>query len=266
MTSTADPTIAAATTAEPPPRRRVLSHIRDAADSTGVPFDYLVAQATQESRLNPDARSRRSSAAGLFQFTSTTWLDMVRKHGAEHGLEAQAALVEKGADGRLTVKDKAARKAILDLRRDPKLSSLMAAEYAKDNAKVLESRLGRTASASDLTLAHFLGAGGALKVLAAMEDTPKRSAAGVMPDAARANPEVFQARSVTGLYNAVQARYAEALKHQPSPLASLTPQPRPQVEPEVVAQQVAATPAPAPAREPLSQFFPVDLPAAEKKV
>ena len=41
----------------------------------------------------------------------------------------------------------------------------MASEYAADKRKVLEDRLGREVDATDLTLAHLLGAGGAAKFL-----------------------------------------------------------------------------------------------------
>jgi len=223
---------------------RVVSGIREAAESIGVSFDYLLAQATQESGLDPHARNTRSTAAGLFQFTAPTWLEMVMRHGADHGLGDQAAAITKTADGHLDVKDKAARKAILDLRKDPKLSSIMAAEYAKDNAKVLEGRLGRPATASDLYLAHFLGAGGAARVLEGMEDNPRHSAQRLLPEAARANPEVFhepgsrRSRTVAGLYKSVQARFNSALNGdagQPAltgnpQLAALRPLPRPDRE------------------------------------
>ncbi|TAN74283.1 MAG: lytic transglycosylase domain-containing protein [Magnetospirillum sp.] len=230
---------------EPAKGGKVVSGIREAATRTGVSFDYLLAQATQESGLDPHARNTKSTAAGLFQFTAPTWIEMVKRHGAEHGLAAEAAAITKGGDGKLEIADKAARKVILDLRKDPRLSSLMAAEYAKDNAQVLERRLGRAATASDLYLAHFLGAGGAARVIEGAEDTPRRSAQRLLPEAARANPDVFhepgsrKARTVAGLYKSVQARFQNimggdddaagqpALTGRPD-LAALRPQPRPE--------------------------------------
>lgn len=273
---------------------RVVSGIREAADTTGVSFGYLLAQATQESGLDPHARNTKSSAAGLFQFTSGTWLDMVKRHGAKHGLDDAAEAIVKGADGRLEVRDKAMKKAILDLRKDPKLSSLMAAEFAKDNAKMLERRLGREATASDLYLAHFLGAAGAARVIEGMEDNPKHSARHLLPDAARANPEVFnKARTVAGLYKSVQARFKTALgddagsAHEPAidpgnpQLAALRPVARPDAPPaptptEAALTQVVQAVAPvtqptvrtvspadfASALQPESPFFPAAIPPA----
>ncbi|HSV28829.1 MAG TPA: transglycosylase SLT domain-containing protein, partial [Candidatus Omnitrophota bacterium] len=291
---TAPTTIVPAETAQP--RDRVARHIRDAADSTGVPFDYLLAQANQESRLNPDAKSRRSSAMGLYQFTKGTWLDMVKKHGAEHGLERYADAIATGKDGKPMVADAAMRREILELRRDPKVSALMAAEYAKENEAVLEARLGRQVSSHDLYLAHFLGASGAARVLEGVEDSPRHSAAGALPDAARANPEVFREpgssrpRSFASLYKAVKARFAnatESVAHMAQrarpemDLAALKPPPRPEVAPDPGPQLAMADPAevpvtdtallpPAPppyaafanAMEPDTPFFPAALPPA----
>jgi len=273
---------------------RVMSGIREAADSTGVSFGYLLAQATQESGLDPHASNSKSSASGLFQFTAGTWLDMVKRHGAEHGLGDAADAIVKGADGRLDVKDRAMKKAILDLRKDPKLSSMMAAEFAKDNAKTLEKRLGREATASDLYLAHFLGAAGAARVIEGMEDNPKHSARHLLPDAARANPEVFRkAHTVAGLYKSVQARFKTALgddaaaAHEPAvdtgnpQLAALRPVARPEAPPpstptEAALTQVVQAVAPvtqaavrsvsssefAQALQPESPFFPAAIPTA----
>lgn len=241
---------------------KVVSGIQEAAATTGVSFGYLLAQATQESGLDPHAASATSSAAGLYQFTTTTWLDMVRRHGAKHGLGEQAAAIVKDGNGHLNVADKAQKKAILDLRKDPKLSSLMAAELAKDNAKSLERRLGRQATAADLTLAHFLGAAGAARVIQEMETNPRHSARRLLPEAAKANPELFgEARTVAGLYKNVQARLKDALgnhaaaAHQPvmesgnAQLAAL----RPQARPEPAAQQPTLSPQPTPTETAVAQ-------------
>src|SRR3546814_1778279 len=63
-------------------------------------------------------------------------------------------------NGRMTVADGATRQAILGLRNDPNVASLMAAEHASDNKAALESALGRPVTGTDLYMAHFLGLGG----------------------------------------------------------------------------------------------------------
>lgn len=183
--------------------------IRLASVRTGVDFDYLVAQARIESGLDAHAAARTSSARGLFQFTQGTWLDMVRRHGAEHGMADAAAALQRGATP-------AERAAILDLRHDADASSAMAAAFARDNAALIERRLGRTASPTDLYLAHFLGPAGAVRFLRARDADPDAAAAGaVLPAAARANAGVFtaaggRARSLGEVYARFEAKLGAA--------------------------------------------------------
>ena len=84
---------------QPAVPQRVSLAIGNAAKRTGVPFDYLMAQARVESSLDPDAQASTSSAAGLFQFTRQTWLATLSQHGGDHGLGWAANAISKGADG-----------------------------------------------------------------------------------------------------------------------------------------------------------------------
>lgn len=169
--------------------------IRRAADATGVNFAMLVETARRESALNPNARAGTSSATGLFQFIDSTWLDMVRRHGAEHGLGAQAAVLQQGAS-------REARQQILALRSDPELSARMAGELARENANALQARFGRAPSAGELYAAHVMGSGGAIRLIeAAQAGAP--SAAALFPREAAANRGLFYVdgapRSAQGL-------------------------------------------------------------------
>ena len=156
---------------------RVGAAISQASARTGVDFTYLFNQARIESSLNPNARARTSSATGLYQFIEQTWLGTVRRHGAEHGLGWAANAIQRGQNGRYYVADPQMRRAILDLRRNPEASAAMAAEFASDNGRYLEARLGRPAESVDLYLAHFLGAGGAARFLRAHDANPRGAAA-----------------------------------------------------------------------------------------
>lgn len=225
----------------PGTRHQIADQIREAADATGVPFEFLLAQASQESNLNPEARSSNSTATGLFQFTAGTWLQMVYNHGNKHGLDEYARLITRNSQGELTVRDPAQLRDILDLRKDPKTSALMAGEYARENRQALESRLGRSVSTHDLYLAHFLGAAGASRLLGS---APDGAAADHLPDAAAANPTIFQdsnqePRSVASLVRTVRHRFDRAhstimpVAQELRPaldLASLKPEPRPSEE------------------------------------
>jgi hypothetical protein len=185
-------------------KQRVTSAIQTAAARTGIDFDYLMGQAKVESGLNAGARASTSSASGLYQFIESSWLAVVKKHGSEHGLGWAADAIGKTAGGHYTVSG-GNRAAILALRNNPEVASLMAAEHAGDNKAALEGTLGREATGTDLYMAHFLGLGGAKQFLRSMQATPDRSAAALFPAAARANRGVFfekdgSARSLTEVY------------------------------------------------------------------
>lgn len=151
-----------------------------ASQATGVSRTYLWRSAARESSLDPTASAPSSSARGLFQFVEETWLATIQRHGAKHGLLPRGRQVSK-AD-------------LLRLRFDPEASARMAAELAKDNRATLEAALGRQANDSDLYLAHFLGSGGAVRLIAAAGTNPSYPASSLFPDAARANPSIFYAQ------------------------------------------------------------------------
>ncbi len=198
----------------------VESAVRLAASRTGIDFGYLIAQARLESGLNPQAQSRSSSAAGLYQFTNATWLETVRKHGAAHGLEWAASALKGGA----AALSSDTRAAILALRQDAQAAALMAAEFAADNRDALEAKLGHAVGSTELYLAHFLGSSGAARFLKANDSNAATSAAAVAPSAARANRSIFyasdgRARSV----GEVLQRFASKLGANTPPGKSVPP-------------------------------------------
>ena len=191
----------------------VLQDIRKASQATHIDFSYLMAQAAQESGFQADAKAKSSSASGLYQFIDSTWLDMVRLHGAQYGIGDLASQVTTDAAGRSVVPDAATRARILDLRKDPRLSAAFAAEYARSNKEAVERALGRPASSTDLYLAHFLGAGGATELLKTIQRDGSVPAAAILPEAASANRAVFydarsgEPRTVAQLYRSFATRF-----------------------------------------------------------
>jgi hypothetical protein len=173
------------------PRQRVTAAIAQASARTGVAFDYLMNQAQIESGMRPDARARTSSATGLYQFTSQTWLGTLKRHGPAHGLDWAATAISKNASGQFTVSDSAIRSQILDLRTHPETAAVMAAEFASDNESYLQQHLDGNPEAVDLYLAHFLGAKGAGDFIDALRYQPDQAAAPLFPAAAAANRSVF---------------------------------------------------------------------------
>ena len=165
--------------------------IQRASAATGVDFGFLLGAARRESGYNPAARARTSSAAGLFQFTDQTWLATLKQHGAKHGYARYADLIQQGAGGRYFVPGGEARSAVMDLRLDPHASALMAGEMTVDHAAYLRGRVGREPTRGELYAAHVLGPQGSAKLIAAVEASPRASAAAMFPEAAGANRPIF---------------------------------------------------------------------------
>ena len=89
----------------------VAGAIRDAAQTTGTSFEYLLTTAQIESNLNPAAQATTSSAKGLYQFIDQTWLATMKNAGGSLGFARYAAAIVQGPDGRYDVPDPAARAA-----------------------------------------------------------------------------------------------------------------------------------------------------------
>lgn len=195
-------------TSSTPVPNQVVGDLHQVSQQSGVSFRYLLAQAVTESGGATDAHNRISSATGLFQFTRGTWLQVLKEHGAEHGLSEIASHIQPNGKGGYAIDDPTINKQAMSLRNDPHLSTQMAAHLAKDNKVIIEKSLGRPASDADLYIAHFLGASGAVKLLKANAHNPNQSAAALFPAAARHNHGIFfteghKPRSVGAVYNGI---------------------------------------------------------------
>lgn len=160
----------------------------DVAKQTGVEPNILKTFAAIESGFDPMASAGTSSAKGLFQFLDSTWKDMLSKYGDKYGIQPGTSQF------------------------DPMANSLMGAEFIKENTKILNG-VKKDVNAADLYLAHFLGPGGAKKILSA---DPSASAASLMPAPASANPTIFYKngvpRTVGELYQFMQNLVAKKAK------------------------------------------------------
>jgi hypothetical protein len=161
------------------------------AAGTKTDFKSLLASSLSESRHNPNARNTRSTAAGAYQFTERTWLDLIRRHGAEVG-QADAAAKITVENGKPVVADPVERTAILNLRADTDVAAKLAARYSDENRKALGKSLGHKPSENEVRMAYLLGAHGAAKLIKAASQSPDTPADRLVPAAVRSNPGLFR--------------------------------------------------------------------------
>ena len=216
---TINPTSTATTAGLDPSRTRIAGAIKQAANTTGTSFEYLLTTAKMESNFNPTARASTSSARGLYQFIDQTWLGTVKEAGAQLGYGKYADAISKSSSGSYSVSDPAARTAIMKLRDDPAAASSMAAVLTQSNSFKLTGMIGRRPTDGELYMAHFMGVGGAAKLISNAEDNPQASAARLFPNAAAANRSIFfdragSARSISQVYSELTSRYASAANSQ----------------------------------------------------
>jgi Transglycosylase SLT domain len=191
----------------------VTGAIRQASQATGASFNYLLATAKVESGLNPLAGAATSSARGLFQFIETTWLATMKQAGTALGFGRYADAISTDASGNYVVRDPTLRSEILKLRSDPEANAAMAGAFTQANASALSERLGRSPSEGELYIAHFLGAGGAARLIELAAANPNAKAADFFPGAAQANASIFYdrttgaARSLAQVRDVLTARY-----------------------------------------------------------
>ena len=190
-----DTTNATAAAGVDPTRAKIAGSIKQAASTTGASFEYLLATAKMESNFNPKAAATTSSARGLFQFIDQTWLGTVKEAGAHLGYGKYADAITKNPSGSYSVSDPDARAAIMRLRDDPDAASSMAAVLTQSNSFKLTGKIGRRPTDAELYMAHFMGVGGAGKLIQNAEDNPNASAARMFPNAAAANQSIFYDRS-----------------------------------------------------------------------
>jgi hypothetical protein len=125
----------------------------------------------------------------------------------------------------------------------------MAGVLSQSNSFKLTGKIGRRPTDNELYMAHFMGVGGAAKLISNAEDNPNASAARLFPNAAAANRSIFyekgtgRARSVSEVYSVLTTRYAAAAnaKETRTAFAALGD------APSRVAAANAATPVAAPA-------------------
>lgn len=112
-------------------RPDLFSDIAEASRRHGVPESYMRTMAWIESKGDPNAKAKGSSASGIYQFIDST--------AKRYGIQGQQF--------------------------DQKMNVDAGARLALDNMKYLRRKLGRNPEPYELYLAHQQGMGGAVKLL-----------------------------------------------------------------------------------------------------
>jgi len=195
---------------------KVIKAVRAAQQNADADPFVLLAIAWKESRLDPLARNKHSSAQGLLQFTATTWLTVVRDFGARHGLTHYAHAIKTDRTGRLAVATPNLRRKILALRNDSDLEAIMAAERLAQTRVALEAGLGRAARPADLYVVHLLGPTGAKTFLKQLAAKPDSSSIETVGSVAQPNLGLFvdkgRTLSVAEVYANIEATLSEQAK------------------------------------------------------
>lgn len=196
-------------------RRHLVDAIVRAARVVGADPSLLMAVADKELSFATEAKAQTSSAEGLFQFIESTWLGVVYEFGAKYGLEKELAQITRSGR-QFVVPDAAERERILQLRREPYLSALLAGEMLKRDTLRLEKGLGRHLTGGEIYLIHFLGPEGAQIFIDKINGQPDFAAAELLPKAAQANQPIFYAeaggQSRTLTVSEVQHKFEEMIR------------------------------------------------------
>jgi hypothetical protein len=203
---------------------RVYHALRLAQGQAQADPTLLLAIAWRESRFDPTARNHRSSARGLLQFTTVTWLSVIHEFGGRHGLARYAAAIRQEPDGELTVTTPRMRRKILALRDDPDLQVIMAAEQLGVEKGSLEKDIGRPVVTADLYVLHLLGPTGARVFLTELARKPSTPSVDVVGRVARPNMGLFmrdgRRLTVAETYKDIQESLAQQVEQHASLFAA----------------------------------------------
>lgn len=158
--------------------------INSAGQEFGIPENQMHQIGMVESGLRPDVKNARSSATGLYQFTSGTWNEVLTKYGPQHG-------IPEGTSPK-----------------DPAANAILGAAYLSENRDNFKSNYGRDPELTDLYMGHFLGQSGRKKFIDGMQQDPNAPAVNfASPRQVRANPEIFKRED--GSYATLQEVYTK---------------------------------------------------------
>ncbi len=172
--------------------------IVQASKIVGVNPDTMKAFAKIESNMNPQAKSRGSSAAGLFQITNDTWKELINKYAKQFGIPLTAD------------------------RFNAFYNALMGAVYAKNNLEAVSNyKEANVDETSAMYAAHFLGPNGARKLFSVAKENSEAPITDVVTDSAyNANKSFMAGKTVGGFIEAIKQKVQAAGGSTTSSVAS----------------------------------------------
>jgi Transglycosylase SLT domain len=120
---------------------RMVPHIIKLSDQFGISAELITTTIYKESTFRPQAKHRKSSAAGLMQLMPSTARSMITKYGKELGVKHGANLY------------------------DPVVSMKLGVAYLHDVRTVVEGRIKRKASDAEIYLAYKYSPERAVKMI-----------------------------------------------------------------------------------------------------
>ena len=209
-------------------------------DNLSIP--YMMAISAKESGFDPEAKSNfeKSSAKGLYQFTNVSWMRIVKNVGEKHGLKEFSDNIFELKDKRMGVKDWDIRTKLLELRDDPYLSTVMAAEMATDNQNRLKFLLQEDGikdyepNETDTYLTHLFGITRAYDFISAYNKNPEQKGADLFKKEAKYNRSIFydsngKKRTLEDIYtyydkyiHAYTTHYSRVLETHKDDISSMT--------------------------------------------
>lgn len=175
------------------PSQTQLQFEKSLGDAAGAIDGFVERVIQAESGGRANAKNPNSSASGAGQFIDSTWIQTARRYFADQvrGLSDQQ---------------------ILAMKSDVEMNRRMIRAYAAENARALIEG-GQEVNEAALQLAHFLGSGGALKVLRAQPGTKISDIPG-MEAAVKANPTILGGGATREDVLAYAERRTQAVKKE----------------------------------------------------
>ncbi|SFU38815.1 Phage-related minor tail protein [Methylobacterium sp. 174MFSha1.1] len=136
-----------------------------ARGQVAIPADYLQTIRAAESGALDNKAVSPSGAVGRYQFTASTWLDQFRRNLPD----LYQSIRNEYPDPQGSTLNAEARRAILDLRRNPTYQDQLATSLTRENGEYL-GRYGYDATTRNLYGAHNIGAAGIRSLLDAERD------------------------------------------------------------------------------------------------